>query len=177
MYAFCIFGKDYVRKLYFGTFYPLLHLLWEDSDIPVFLLLLSVTLKALWKVTEVFHALPGTHTPWSVRAVGHLAPGAAPQPGHGHFVPHSAVGWVHPWSKRRENKWAHPRLFVLAFWRTACQECSPTPVKKLLFWLLTEAGSAVWSFIPVLPCSTVKDTLRLCLREEVRCVLKSLLKG
>lgn len=58
----------YVRKIFFGSFYPLIHLLWEDRYVPVLFLVLSVTLKVLWKVTQRCpHALTG-HTHTLVRA-------------------------------------------------------------------------------------------------------------
>lgn len=71
MYAFHIFGKDtpsLCKKIFFGSFYPLIHLLWEGRYVPVLFLVLSVTLKVLWKVTQRCpHALTG-HTHTLVRA-------------------------------------------------------------------------------------------------------------
>lgn len=97
-------GPNYVRKPYLGSFYPLIHFLWENRNVPVFFLVFSVTLKIPWKVTQSCYRILIRRTPWSVRAAGHLVPGAAPQLGHVHFVQHSGVGWVHPSSKRRKTK-------------------------------------------------------------------------
>lgn len=56
----------------------------------------------------------------------------------------------------------------------------PHTCEKAPFWLLTEAGSAVWSFIPVLPCSSKGHSKVVCWNlfskdnVRVQCLLPSL---
>lgn len=133
MYTSHIFGKDYVRKPSFGSFYPLSHLLWDNSYIPVSLLVVLATLKALWKVPEVFHTLPG-HTHTLVRASSGAPRSRSSSTTWSWPLRAAQCSGVSPSLKQKERKQMSTSPAVCpGTLGNNLPEISPTHVKKLLF--------------------------------------------